>query len=615
METISRTLLTFLLNALWQVPIAWAVAALACRVMPNGPARHRHVIWVAALWAAFLLPALSVCVPRNTALEISEPAPVAAVATASPSAGRTTTRPAEQAATTPNNSGIAVPRNWAMLLLGFYALWVAYRAVQFLRAWYRAWQICRNASPRGLDTVLDRCQLAFHIRGVRLLRSIDVHGPVALHRSILLPEAMFNESSEDVLAAAVGHEMAHIARRDFALKLLYEMIYLPLSFHPAAFLIHRGIERSREMACDELVTRNLLEPAVYARSIVAIAGSAAPLAQPGYVLGVFDGDILEERIRSLMERRGGDLRRARIALAGALSALALCLVFASGLAVSGYAQSAADPEMRIAADAFNRGDYASAAAHFEAAVKLDPANIKARLFLATALRRQNVAEGHYSVDESVQPPLLKAAESNYREVLELDPRNAAAMFGIVALNGPSRRSESREMMLKLISIDPANKDAYYTLGVIDWGIAYAEMREALKTLGAPPDVHQVPDAGIRAKLRTQLMPYLEEGYRMLQIALDKDPTSDNVPAYFNLLHRLHGVIAEEPESSSQLAQADEWVGKALAARRAKGPQSKIPPQIDLAAEPPVIVLPPPPPPPPPPPGSAPKPPNPAEIRR
>ena len=137
------------------------------------------------------------------------------------------------------------------------------------------------------------------------------------------------------------------------------------------------------MACDELVTRHLLEPAVYARSIVTIAGShAAACEQPGYVLGVFDGDILEERIRSLMERRGGDLRRARIALAGALSALAVCLVFAGGIAVSGYAQSAAQSEMQAAADAYNRRDFAGAVEHFESAVKLEPANLKARLFLA-----------------------------------------------------------------------------------------------------------------------------------------------------------------------------------------------------------------------------------------
>ena len=49
METISRSLLTFLLNSLWQVPVAVAVAALACRCMRRAPASHRHIVWVAAL--------------------------------------------------------------------------------------------------------------------------------------------------------------------------------------------------------------------------------------------------------------------------------------------------------------------------------------------------------------------------------------------------------------------------------------------------------------------------------------------------------------------------------------------------------------------------------------
>ncbi len=73
METISRTLLTFLLNALWQVPVAWAVAAVACRLMPNGPARHRHAVWVAALFAAFLLPALSVRTPQRATIQLPSP--------------------------------------------------------------------------------------------------------------------------------------------------------------------------------------------------------------------------------------------------------------------------------------------------------------------------------------------------------------------------------------------------------------------------------------------------------------------------------------------------------------------------------------------------------------
>jgi hypothetical protein len=60
METISRCLLTFLLNSIWQIPLAAAVAAGGCRLMRNGPASHRHAVWVAALLSAILLPVASV---------------------------------------------------------------------------------------------------------------------------------------------------------------------------------------------------------------------------------------------------------------------------------------------------------------------------------------------------------------------------------------------------------------------------------------------------------------------------------------------------------------------------------------------------------------------------
>src|SRR5437762_2142953 len=60
METISRYLLTFLLNSLWQVPLVAAVAALASRLMLNSPARYRHAVWVTALLAGIVLPLASV---------------------------------------------------------------------------------------------------------------------------------------------------------------------------------------------------------------------------------------------------------------------------------------------------------------------------------------------------------------------------------------------------------------------------------------------------------------------------------------------------------------------------------------------------------------------------
>src|ERR1035438_2974680 len=66
METISRSLLTFLLNSLWQIPLAALVAALACRMLRRGPASHRHAVWVAALVAAILLPLASVRTGQST---------------------------------------------------------------------------------------------------------------------------------------------------------------------------------------------------------------------------------------------------------------------------------------------------------------------------------------------------------------------------------------------------------------------------------------------------------------------------------------------------------------------------------------------------------------------
>ena len=199
-------------------------------------------------------------------------------------------------------------------------------------------------------------------------------------RTVILPEALMAETSQDVLLTAIGHELAHVARRDFALRVVYELARLPIAFHPATRLIRRGIEQTREMACDEQVTHKLLDAGVYARSIVTIATAMSGLPRPGYTLGVFDGDILEQRIRRLMERPVANLKRARLLLATALGALALCAAIASGLAISARAQGGpSSEEMKAGGAALNRGDVQTAVQHFENVVHLDPSNIRPAL--------------------------------------------------------------------------------------------------------------------------------------------------------------------------------------------------------------------------------------------
>lgn len=103
-----------------------------------------------------------------------------------------------------------------------------------------------------------------------------------------------------------------------------------------------------------------------------MASEMTVLPRPGYTLGVFDGDILEERIRHLVERPAADLKHARLLLVTALSTLAICAVVASSLALTARAQTAAHALMKQAEVAYNRGDYQEAAQQFESAVKLEP---------------------------------------------------------------------------------------------------------------------------------------------------------------------------------------------------------------------------------------------------
>jgi tetratricopeptide (TPR) repeat protein len=415
------------------------------------------------------------------------------------------------------------------------------------------------------------------------------------------------EATDDVLATAIGHEMAHIARRDFALNVLFELIVLPISFQPAAVWLRREIDRMRELACDELVTTRLLEPEVYAQSIVQIAAGMPAVARPGYTLGVFDGDILEERIRRLLERRVANVKRARVLLAAGVGSLTACVVIASGLAISARAQSPAQQEMRSAGEAYNSGYYAQAVEHFWKAVALEPGNLNARLYLASAYLQQYRAAGKFDSNEDNPSPLIVSALQQYREVLRRDPKNVAAAFGVVSLGGRKTADESRDLMMTVIAGDPKNKEAYYTIGVIDWQTAFRPIVAA--NHGAGPEMYrQIADPAQRAQLRAQLMPRIEEAFRMLQIAIDIDPAWADPMAYMNLVHRLKAPLLDDPAgAANEIAEADSWVEKAVARMPQRNPagNSTAAPRIDVdqpapRAIPSLVPVPPPPPPPPPP---------------
>src|SRR5215207_1356393 len=96
------------------------------------------------------------------------------------------------------------------------------------------------------------------------------------------------------------------------------------------FLIKRQIDRTRELACDELVTTHVLAPKVYARSLLWAADVSRQYSSQAFMLSIFDGRILEERIVRLMH----DNRRVGSSPARVVMFAALAVLCASALSLS-----------------------------------------------------------------------------------------------------------------------------------------------------------------------------------------------------------------------------------------------------------------------------------------
>ncbi len=389
MEANSRMLLNFLMNSVWQIALVAAAAVAAARLARSAPARHRHCLWVMAL-------ALSVLLPVSTAVRSVSVTPLS-----SPPGGRTTAATHPEAALRSvagtndpsplstrgpvarsyafrienylhqRTSRVAVPGFLASGIIGGYLLFLVFRLLRLAQAWRKTTDLRRSARareiPDWMETIVARCQTAMGLKlagemlelrrvplgldaggqgtgtasRASLLCSPKVTGPITLgwrRPVIIVPESFFGQVPPEDVTAALAHELAHIRRQDFMLNVLYELIYWPISFHPAARMIKRRIDETREIACDELAVGTAVDAATYARSLVSIARTLSgppPFSQPGYTLGVFDANILEERVMKLLDRRPRlGVRRATLIFAAGLALLVLSAMAASAFSLS-----------------------------------------------------------------------------------------------------------------------------------------------------------------------------------------------------------------------------------------------------------------------------------------
>jgi TonB family protein len=329
MKTINAFLLTFLLNALWQIALVAAAAALGDWLLRRTFVRYRHFLWVAALGLSLLLPVVTAVRSGTSNAAAALPLPQAAL---EPIAITDVPTSSSQSSATSVRSTFQMNQSLAISLFALYLMFLGYRGVQLFRAWARTQSARRGAIPIDpadrIQAIVASCQQAIGVTRASVVSSASLCAPatIGIRRPlVILPDALVRDASAEVLTAAIGHELVHVRQRDYLLNLIYEIVFLPLSFHPAAALMRRRITQTRELRCDELVAELLLHPEVYARSLVQLAGSAMPFARRGrtVTVGIADADILEVRIMSLLGRKRLNVRRNRILLLAALVLLAL----------------------------------------------------------------------------------------------------------------------------------------------------------------------------------------------------------------------------------------------------------------------------------------------------
>ncbi|MBZ5727645.1 MAG: TonB family protein [Acidobacteriia bacterium] len=246
--------------------------------------------------------------------------------------------------------------------------------------------------------------------------------------------------------------------------------------------------------------------------------------------------------------------------------------------------------------AFKGGRYPEATQAFAKAVDLDPANPTARLYLATAYLQQFIPGAES--DENRQT--ARNALEQFQKVLELQPENTVAMGSIASLYLNQKKwDDAQQWYQKLTAVDANNAEAYYSLGFIAWSRWYPAYAQARVSAGMrPEDPGPMPLVPAREELKAKYGQAIEDGLRALDRAIEIDPAYSDAMAYENLLIRERAELRDTPEEYRRdIAVADQWLQKALDAKRAKADGAPGGGKGDWTAAPP--------PPPPPPPASAP----------
>jgi TonB family protein len=346
MSALESWWLGYLLNSLWQLPMVFAAAWLVARLVRRVDCRMEHRVWVSALLLEVVLPAChlrlgkllremwTLVLPRWGGGAAQGQIRIAIGAGAVYGNG-VLRLPAVVL------DGVAVAYGCSLLYfagrLG-WGLWrtsVMRRGAKLVtltrdaeRSWDRYARVFGMGIGIGIGTGIGKAELAMSSR---------ISGPVTVgirQGVLLVPPGLLESVDESDLDALFAHELAHMQRRDFAKNLMYELLSLPVAYHPLLWLTRSQVAESREMVCDAMAAEAVAGRERYARSLLRLASMLADRTpvRTLHAIGIFDANIFERRVMNLTKKHVEIRGKRRFAITAVCVAVGLATC-ASALAL------------------------------------------------------------------------------------------------------------------------------------------------------------------------------------------------------------------------------------------------------------------------------------------
>ena len=221
-----------------------------------------------------------------------------------------------------------LPLIWAVGCIGVASF--------FARSYMRIRHSTRQTSPVSEDVERGFMSLAESLdirRAAAFYADVDAPVCVGFFRPRVLLPYDRESLGDDEMDCVLCHELWHIKRRDNLFKLFCCIAVCLHWFNPAVWLMLTLANRDVELACDERVLDCLnVDPKTYALCLIRAQEQKLGTAVS------FGGSLIDERIRSIMNKR------KKFTLAGA--ALLAVLISASAITFIGAAQPEGDAANR-----------------------------------------------------------------------------------------------------------------------------------------------------------------------------------------------------------------------------------------------------------------------------